>query len=487
MTEPTQSSLSSRAKRGGMWVVLRQGFDFGARLVSNIVLAWLLFPEDFGVLVPVSVFMVGMTLFSDIGIGPSVIVSPRGEDPAFMRTVWTVQVFRGFFLCGVCWALAGPYSRLIAEEVTSTGMREQDVVYTLVLIIGLSPLCDGFRSLLWFTADRRIAQGRKTLIQILSKVISLVTTITWAWIARSPVALVGGRVVYSLCETLLSHLLLPGIRMGFRLEKKALRELFGFGRWIFLSTALFFLASQVDRVIISDLLEAGPRGIFRIGSVMAALVPGALAAVSAAVVFPSWMKAFRVKDGGYAQRVLRSRQTLLSIGIAGVVGVVTIVPFFLQVLYADRYQGAASIAQLLCIAYWFESLRASATSALLVHGDSRALSGSNFMILIVKVPACWYGFQIYGLEGFLLGIALGNLAGLLRLHQRLRSHGIHLFFQDLRGTLLVALFGGTGYLVAEYAIKLPLPEGLLIAGGSVLGLSTIALRPAYALLLRRST
>jgi len=185
-------SLGGKAKRGGVLVLLGKVFESGSRLVSNVILAWLLFPEDFGVMVPVGVFMTGLLLFSDVGIGPTIVRSKRGDDPLFLRTVWTVQVMRGILLYAVCIAVAGPYSRLIGEVVTADGMREQEVIKQLLFIVGLSPFVMGFRSPAWFTLDRQIAQGRKTLITVISQVVSLITTITWAYYSRSPIALVGG-------------------------------------------------------------------------------------------------------------------------------------------------------------------------------------------------------------------------------------------------------------------------------------------------------
>ena len=216
-------SLSGKAKRGGIWVLLGKAFEAGSRLISNVILAWLLFPEDFGVMVPVGVFMAGLRLFSDVGIGPSIVRSKRGDDPMFLRTVWTVQVIRGFLLYAICLAIAGPYARLIGETVTSTGMKEQEVIEQLLLIVGLSPFVMGFRSPAWFTLDRQIAQGRKTLITVISQVVSLITTITWAYYARSPIALVGGGVANALTQSVLSHLMLPGVKMRFQFEREALR------------------------------------------------------------------------------------------------------------------------------------------------------------------------------------------------------------------------------------------------------------------------
>ncbi len=486
MTKSATQSLSGRATKGGLWVVLGKAFETISRMGGNIVLSWLLFPEDFGFLVPVNVFLLGLQLFSDIGIGPSIVRSERGEDPVFLRTVWTFQVFRGVFLYLVCLALAGPYARWMGDVVTESGIHEQEIIYRLLLVSGLSALFLGLRSPHWFTVDRRIAQGRKTLILVLSQGISVSVMIFLAWLWRSPMAMVVGGVTGAFCQSLLSHILLPGVHMAFRLEKEALRELFGFGRWIFLSTAIFFLASQVDRIMVSQLLELGPRGLYRIAMVIAALVPTVLSPLSNTVVFPTWMESFRKQRNDHAQRVRRSRRALIAVAMSGMIGVIVVSPFFFTMLYPERFHGAAVIAQLLCIPFWFETLMASATSALLVHGDSKVLPSANFLVLLFKAPACWFGFQWFGLEGFILGIAVGNIPGLLRMHLRLQKHGTPLLRQDVESTLMLLALGGGGYFISSYAENLGGWSGIVLGGLTALGLTAFTLRPAYSLYLKKA-
>lgn len=481
MVDPAHQNLSGRALRGGLWVFLAKGFEAGSRLVGNIVLAWLLFEEAFGILVPVRVFLIGMQLFSDVGIGPSIVRSKRGEDPLFLRTVWTVQVLRGVVLYGICWALAGPYSRMIGDPVTASGLPEQAMIHDLLLVAGLSAVFLGFRSPHWFTMDRRIAQGRKTMVLMLSQAIGLAVMLTWAYFDRDPLAMVVGGVTGAFCQMLFSHLLLPGVGMRFRFDRDSLRELFGFGRWIFLSTALVFFAGQIDRVIVSDLLDAGPRGLYGIALVIAALVPNILGSVSNSVVFPLWMASAQ-KKGDHQARLRRSRAGLQGIGMCGLLTIVVVAPFFFTLLYEEKYFGAAFIAQLLCIPFWFESLLASTSSVLLVHGDSKALSSGNFLVLLFKAPACWFGFQWGGLEGFILGVAVGNIAGLVRLHLRLRHHGTHLAGQDLRATATVFALGMIGFLVSDYFMTWSLWVGVPAAGLALLVLMVLPLLPARDLI-----
>jgi hypothetical protein len=91
--------------------------------VGNLILTRLLFPEAFGLMALVQVFLSGLQMFSDIGIQTSVIRSKRGEDPAFLDTAWTVQVLRGGLLWLGCLGIAGPAAAFYEEANCSSFCR----------------------------------------------------------------------------------------------------------------------------------------------------------------------------------------------------------------------------------------------------------------------------------------------------------------------------------------------------------------------------
>ena len=75
-------SLLHRAARGSAWTIIGVFGSQGIRLVSNLILTRLLFPEVFGVMALVMVMIQGLNNFSDVGITPAVLQSKRGDDPA---------------------------------------------------------------------------------------------------------------------------------------------------------------------------------------------------------------------------------------------------------------------------------------------------------------------------------------------------------------------------------------------------------------------
>jgi hypothetical protein len=84
------SSLKKKAIRGTAWTLFGYGGSQALRLVSNLILTRLLVPEVFGLMALVQTFQAGLTLFSDIGIAPSIIQNKRGEDPTFLNTAWDI-------------------------------------------------------------------------------------------------------------------------------------------------------------------------------------------------------------------------------------------------------------------------------------------------------------------------------------------------------------------------------------------------------------
>src|SRR5580658_1428970 len=107
-TPRADQALESAAIRATFWTVVDYGCSMALRVVNSVVLTRLLLPESFGLMALVATLIVGISLMSDIGLGPSVIQSRRGDDPVLLNTVWTLQVLRGAGIFVVSLVLAWP-------------------------------------------------------------------------------------------------------------------------------------------------------------------------------------------------------------------------------------------------------------------------------------------------------------------------------------------------------------------------------------------
>ncbi len=202
-------------------------------------------PEAFGLMALVGVFMQGLQMFSDVGIGPSIIQNKRGDDPEFLNTAWTIQVMRGCLLwLGAC-ALAVP----------AAWLYRQPMLISLLPVAGLAAIIAGLTPTKQFTAQHHLTIGRLTFLEFASQVLGIATTILLAWALRSVWAFIGS-LLGTAVKVVLTQLDYAGPANGFNWDRDARKSLFRFGKWIFLSTAATFLANNLDKLTLAALVPA---------------------------------------------------------------------------------------------------------------------------------------------------------------------------------------------------------------------------------------
>lgn len=203
------ASLNKLAIRGTIWTFVGYGSSQVLRLAGNLVLTRLLVPEMFGLMALVNTFIIGLNLFSDIGIGPSIIQNKRGDEPSFLNTAWTIQVIRGVGLWLCCCLIALPVSRFYGDR---------QLIWLLPLV-GFSTIIAGFNSTALFTLNRKIDLGKLTRFEFIVQSIGLVVMIVWAWFNPTIWALVMGNFVLSLVKMIWSHYLVAEPRNRFTWEE----------------------------------------------------------------------------------------------------------------------------------------------------------------------------------------------------------------------------------------------------------------------------
>ena len=104
LSPPT--SLRKRALGAGAWNMVSLVGTQALRLGGNLIMARLLVPDMFGIMAISTTLSVVLHLLSDVGLRQNIIQSPRGDDPLFLNTAWTVQLLRGILLFAVTLLIA---------------------------------------------------------------------------------------------------------------------------------------------------------------------------------------------------------------------------------------------------------------------------------------------------------------------------------------------------------------------------------------------
>lgn len=441
----TVPAMRSRVMRGSVWTfggyIVNQVLRFGC----NLILAHLLAPQHFGLMSLVAAFLQGLTMFSDIGLGPSIIQNKRGDDPVFLRTAWTLQVLRGVVLWMAAAALALPLSAFY---------NAPELLYILP-VSGLNILITSFNSTSLYTLNRKLMLGRMTLLNLGSYIISMSVTIAWAWIYPTVWALVAGSIVSCCIYTVGTFLLCrDGHRDGFGWDRECLRSLITFGGWIFLSTVLTFMVGQGDRLIFGRLIPIDMLGVYSMALMLATFASQAVLALGGQVVFPAYSE--RVRSGRPLQPVFhQARQPLTMLSAYVAAGVFAAGPILISLLYPATFAQAKWMVQPLAAAGLLQALECTNGSALLAMGHARWVAAGNAAKLVGMVALIPLGYAMYGFGG-----AVGGLVVSEALKYATSVVGVRRFGLNALGRDLLVLVGAA----ASGAAALWLDRELVAAG-----------------------
>jgi O-antigen/teichoic acid export membrane protein len=413
--------------RGGAYTLIGYLTTQLLRMGQNVVLTRLLDREAFGIMAIVHTFLVGLALFSDIGIGPSIIQNPRGDDPKFLNTAWTIQLGRGVILFVIAVAAAAPVAWFF----------EAPALASLVPVAALAGLIEGVQSVKHYTTQRHLVLARLTLIEVLSQVSALVVMLTWAFISPSVWALVAGGLTGAASDVILSHTILRGYNARLGWDKQTADALVRFGRWIFISTLLTFAVSQADRLIFAKMVPLGMLGVYSIALTVATVPTTAMRALASRVMFPLFSGA-QHKDGEFRDVFRRARRLHLVLSGWALSGFAGGGAVAIRLVYDSRYYDAGWMLQLLAVAGWCATPEATNSSAALASGQPRWVAAGNFSKLIGMVALMPLGFYLGGFPGALIGFVASEL--LRYAASALAAYKLKLpaLRQDLGFTLVVA-------------------------------------------------
>lgn len=390
----------ARAMRSSAILIMGFGGANVLRLVSNLILTRLLFPEAFGLISIVYVFLTGLAMVSDLGLNVSIIQNERGEDEELLNTAWSLQIVRGLILwLGAC-ALAYPAALIYGEPQLAQ----------LLPIVGLTALIQGFATTKIALANRNLQIGVQVFTELGSQFITLILTAFAAWLTGSVWSIVVGVIVGSLLKVIAQHVMLKGPSNRWHLNREMIGELLHFGKYIFLGSIGGFLINQSDRAILGAYVSLTDLGIFTV-AFMFATVPIELArAAGDKIIFPLFSKFPPAQNAENRSKVLRARSLvqLAAVSMGGVLSLVS-VPM-VELLYDARYQAAGPILALLGFTITAQVVAANYDGAYLGAGDSKQHFRLIALQAVLQVVISLLLISRYGILGAIFALGITMLA-----------------------------------------------------------------------------
>jgi O-antigen/teichoic acid export membrane protein len=424
-----EPSLRKRAIRSLLWSFGGVGIYQVLRFGFNLILTRLLLPQDFGLMALVDLFILGIHMFTDVGLGPSIIRSAQGDDPSYLNAAWSLQVVRGLGLWLGCCLLAWPVSVFYGTPALAL----------LLPVAGVTALINGCNSTAIYACERHLTQGRLILMQLTSYLVSTLVILAWLFLIEPSVwGLVAGRLVGSTLELLGSHFFLGGNPCRFCWDTAVLREIFSFGKWIFLSTACTFLAEQADRLIIGRVTSLETLGVYNLAVQLAFAGKLLVDTITARVVFPLYSRLMQ-RGRSLHNAFLTIHPLAAGFGAFVSAGLISAGPSFIRCLFKPEYQAAGWILQLVAVGVWMTMLQGILGCLLWVVGRSRGQAAGNVTKLLTLPVFAWLGYHLDGFRGLILGFVAADLARYAVVVCCLRDHDLPILRIDLCLSALIAV------------------------------------------------
>jgi O-antigen/teichoic acid export membrane protein len=412
MSSLSQLTLKQRVFSAGAWSLGGYALSFAIRLGSNLFMTRQLLPEMFGVMAIAGMILGGLAMFSDVGLKPSIVQNERGGEPAFLNTAWVIQILRGVALWGFAVGLS-----LLAVLASHLNILPKGSVYDapvlayVIAVLSVTTIIGGFESTKMLEASRNLSLAKLTGVEIAAQIFGLAVMVAWVFADRSIWALVAGAIASSIARTLLSHVWLPGTANRWQWDRKAFVEILTFGKWIFLSTVLYFFVSNGDRMLLGALIDASSLGTYTIAFLIFSSVDQVLTKIIVDVSFPALSEVIRERSAQVHQAYYRFHAIIASFtyfccGVLMVSGQAII-----DLLYDKRYHQAGWILQILAVALLTLPFRV-ATQCFLAFGLSRLYSHLHTIRLVSLFIALPLGFHLAGLAGAVWGIVFSYFSSL---------------------------------------------------------------------------
>lgn len=389
--------LSSSALQSAIWMVIGTGGGQIIRLLGNLVLTRLLFPEVFGIMAIILAIIIGLGQLSDIGVRQSVINSDRIEDNRFMRTAWTMQVLQSTFIAIIAIALAFPVAVFYEEAILAP----------VLSIIALSIFISGFRSIATITYDKRMELKTQMLTDLAVQAINVVVIIILAYFWRNIWAMAVGQIVSAMLQVAVSYIFFKGHHSHFAWEKKSVQTLVGFGKWIFISSTISFLTNQGDRLILGMFLTMGQLGKYSLASNWSSIVGLFSVGLSFRVLHPYFKQAIETHSD--FTRIHNVRFILNGIYTFICVVLAIIGDWLIIFLYDDRYIEAGWMLQILALGQVARSLTYTLMPFMLAQGDSFSQMKFSLVNVVVLVTCLLTGGYLSGVTGIIIGYAMSTI------------------------------------------------------------------------------
>ncbi len=385
-TDPARGSDPSRGHllRGSAWMIAMRWATRALGLVSTVILARLLAPEDFGVVAMAMVVVGFLEVFTHTGVDLA-LIRDAGATREHYDTAWTLEILQAALL-----ALA-----LLAAAPLATRYFGDPRVLEVMQLLSLRAFIGGFENIGVVAFRRDLNFDREFWFGVFKKMSTVAITIAAAIAFRSYWALVIGLIGGRALDVAISFIMHP-----YRPRPTLARfgDIWGFSRWLLLARVANLLNRKLDEFVVGGQAGTTAMGNYFVASDIATAPAEEVVLPMTRGIFPvySRLQNDRARLAESFFTVLRSTAYLcVALGL----GVSAVAPHLVPLVLGAQWLDAIPLMQWLGVWGALMGMALALDPLLLATGRGALLASFKWIQLVVLAPALVYGGMVGGVVG----------------------------------------------------------------------------------------
>jgi len=332
----TGGSLSKKVSRGALWVTAASVCGRGLNVVSAIILARLLAPQDFG-LMAVALAIVAFSQGTTQTGFESALIQKQHRPGDFLDTAWTFELARYLILFLIIY---------ISAPLLASFFKEPRAVMIL-RVISFTLVFQGLRNIGVVYFRKNLDFKRQFVLEMTPLMVYILLVIPLAFSLRNVWALVWASLASAFATCLISYVMHPHRpRLDFNIERA--KNLFHFGKWILGSSIIAMIRDQGMTFFVGKFLGMELLGFFNRAGVFSTTIFQQISEIVWKVGYPAYSQ-LQHDPERFKQAYLKTLQLLSFVGIPMAGGLFVLGRDFVHIFLTDKWLPIVPILQILCL------------------------------------------------------------------------------------------------------------------------------------------
>ncbi|MGE4063654.1 MAG: lipopolysaccharide biosynthesis protein [Rhodospirillaceae bacterium] len=396
--KPEFPGLGQKIATGATWMLLQRLAMRVIGLISTIILARLLVPEDFGLVALAATLLAVLETVLELGFDLA-LIQRQTTDRSMYDTAWTLTILRGLLTALLLAAAAFPLANFYNDPRLAT------VVFWLALVA----VFNGFQNIgiVEFRIELRFEQEFRMLVW--SKVAMFIVTVGLAWLWRDYRALVAGILTGKGMLLVLSYTM-HSYRP--RLSLKGAMPFLHFSKWLFLNNLIILVRNRLDTFVVGKLSSPTALGHYAVAYEISNLATTELMYPIARALFPGFAR-MQGDPTRLSDAFVASLGIMFFIGAPMAVGVGLIAEHIVRLFLGVQWMPVVSLIQVLSLYGLLSLPAANGQPIYLAIGRPDLITWRGLPSVIVLPPSLIAGVYYYGPIGAAWALVFSAAVGLV--------------------------------------------------------------------------